>query len=824
MQLVMDDVMKGHLDNCAFGVLSAELRKVAERVITQKNIDMDHTVQELVTYCDTSGFWKGLLLLRGLFAHGILAYALKERRWRVDYGLDLSRSLLAVPYRAKDVPAVRAEFGHPDVAITLTCLSYLYGGLRDNEMNICFELLYKLDNPTQEYEHWVENDPSIPKSFQHLNSVNMDDPEQRDTIIFPRFRFNHFVIDFYLSQVVFPRAAKEFPHKLATSGWDLAEKKAQLVTGFSGTNDNRHLLPTSIAQCDPLGQKSTNAKVLTYVMRPENNQYMCIHDATTGRLSTQAFLKALTQQVPEIRVLLDVGAQMLDMHNADLARHWLSLNLDAAAVVFFGENDEMTVMAKDGRTEPLISSPFRQQLDKCLVYLDDVHTRGTDLKLPRTTRAAVTLGPKVTKDRLIQGCMRMRKLGHGQSVMFFAPFEVDEKIREYASKEKGDEVEVVDILRWSMVETCNDIQHHGPLWAEQGHDHGRRSTAWKMLAPADGTSANTLKDAWLRPEARSLTQLYGAGLLSSENDQAAQSPPISIDAIKKRCEVLGVARHSNMQMEEEQEREVDHEMETERQIERPAKAQAANHNLHPHVTELVRTGVIPSGSSQFIPAFSTIPGSAPDLLPGRQAWSATFLVTKDFSRTVQDRDHGDYLRPVHWILSSKVADNESNIIVLSPYEVNHLLPEIRKSKNVHLHMYTPRVTQAMQSLEDLRFYGVPLLPLSWRAPPMHIMDQLNIWTGQLYLADHQTYERLCRFLGLSTEEIQCQGDIECQVDGFIRPEYRVYSLISQCAFKNSPVPFLKDLIAFRRKGMGYSLTHMGKILGALPLTKEDFPL
>jgi hypothetical protein len=42
-------------------------------------------------------------LLRGLLmkGEGILSYVLKERRWRVDYGLDPSRTLLAVPYRAK---------------------------------------------------------------------------------------------------------------------------------------------------------------------------------------------------------------------------------------------------------------------------------------------------------------------------------------------------------------------------------------------------------------------------------------------------------------------------------------------------------------------------------------------------------------------------------------------------------------------------------------------------------------------------------------------------------------------------------------------------
>jgi hypothetical protein len=36
---------------------------------------------------------------------------------------------MAVPFQAKDVPAERAEFGHPDVAIILTILSYYYSGL-----------------------------------------------------------------------------------------------------------------------------------------------------------------------------------------------------------------------------------------------------------------------------------------------------------------------------------------------------------------------------------------------------------------------------------------------------------------------------------------------------------------------------------------------------------------------------------------------------------------------------------------------------------------------------------------------------------------------
>jgi len=39
---------------------------------------------------------------------GILGYVLEEQRWRVDYGLDPSRTLLAVPYQAKVCLIVKA--------------------------------------------------------------------------------------------------------------------------------------------------------------------------------------------------------------------------------------------------------------------------------------------------------------------------------------------------------------------------------------------------------------------------------------------------------------------------------------------------------------------------------------------------------------------------------------------------------------------------------------------------------------------------------------------------------------------------------------------
>jgi hypothetical protein len=256
-----------------------------------------------------------------------------------------------------------------------------------------------------EYDLWVGSGTgvNIPDSLKQFVGINTDDSTQVDEYLVPLFSRNTRVIDFYLSQVVFPRAAKEFPHKLSTSAWDLVEDKSNVTTGFSGTNDNRYLLPTSITQEDPLSQLSTNALVLQYLLQPENNHYECTEGINGERESAEDFLKRLVRQDPEVRVLLDVGSQMLELQNKELAQRWLSLKPYISAAIFFDDFDHLTVLTQDGSTELLVSSPFNRQLDKCIVYLDDAHTRGTDLKLPRETRAAVTLGPKVTKDRLLQG-------------------------------------------------------------------------------------------------------------------------------------------------------------------------------------------------------------------------------------------------------------------------------------------------------------------------------------------------------------------------------------------------------------------------------------
>ncbi|KAG2078006.1 hypothetical protein BDR04DRAFT_1087703 [Suillus decipiens] len=813
VELVCNDILAGDLPNFAFGHVPLHMKDSIRKYLTLSTID-PQPLRDVQSYCAGSSLWNGLLLIRGLLAHGILIYTLKDRRYRVDYGLDPQRTMLAVPYRAKDVPSTRAEFGHPDIAVALTCLSYYYRGLTEKQVTLCFRQLLKQDNPALEYETWTKelSSDSLPDNLQHLSGINMESTEQFTDCLVPLFERNKAVVDFFLAQFVLPKEAKEFPHKLSCSAWDLAERKSSGLptTGFSGTNDFRYLLPTTIVQHPLDHQRGTNARVLSHLLQQENNCY----DLLAAGGGARELLNAIAKQSPEIRVLLDVGAQVLDLPNDGVAKMWLDINKDAQAAIYFNKHDELVVRTRDHIVEPFSASSFAQQADQCVLYLDDEHTRGTDVKLPRGFRAAVTLGSKVTKDRLVQGCMCMRKLGHGHSVMFFAPPEIDRSIRAVNNKQADEEIHVSDILVWAMTETCSDIQHRASQWLQHGVDYQSRHSAWSSFLSGNITPTE-LAHSWLQPEAKHLEELYAPALADTPTPQTLLN-----EDLLKRCSSLGLGISPDGHLDEEQEREVVHEIERESEVERPPPVLAAAHSIDEDVRCFIRTGSIPDGSRVFTAVFDTLTTTSA-AFSGRQPWPRDVFASRDFVTTVLTEEKTDsYTRPVNWILSS-TASGAPVLVIVSPFEVNTLLPDIRASKRVHLHAYTPRVLKMMKSCDDLRLYITPSIPARWR-PDDTLIRQLNVFAGQLYFPHQRAYVKLCRLLGIHTADLKYQGVFEIQSDGFIKPEHRPRTVDSLNTFQQSPIPMLKALFGIRRKGMGYLPTHIGKLLNARWLTSEDF--
>ncbi|TDZ21687.1 hypothetical protein Cob_v005405 [Colletotrichum orbiculare MAFF 240422] len=745
-----------------------------------------------------------LLLLRGLVASQILGFVFCQKRWKVDYGLDPTRNpttRLAVPYRAKDSPTARSEFSHPEIIIMLTSLSYYYGGMTDEDLVVAFGHLLRCDQADMEYQVWVADSDQLPHAFCQLSGINLDDHEQCAGQVFPCFRYAKGAIDYFLAHIVFPKELKEFPHKLSASGWDIGEEKPQPTTGFSGTNDSRAFLPLTVSQLDDEDQQHTNAQVLEYLLQDDSLVALMPKQKATGKTDAEMLLGMVTHLQPSVKVILDMTKE----------------SEDTQAVIFCDENDRLCVVDRRGRVESFQTSPFAGQVDVCLVFLDEAHTRGTDLKLPANYRAAVTLNASLTKDRLVQACMRMRKLGKGQSVTFCVPDEIQQKIRSRHAP-SGSAITVLDILEWAISETFTELRRGIWLWASQGRRHHNHRILWREAQANGSTELYTdLAERFLEEEAQTLETRYRpmaptkpTPVLESSTTSSAKGP----DAITERVIELEGLEEESATFREEQERELSPEVEPEREIQRPPPAEPAAHFVHPDIRRFVSHGVLPMDSASFMPAFKALSDTTAARYFDAGKLPTGLLATLDFVRTIKP-PRGSHLsdlfhRSVQWILTC--ASNTGVIdtaIIISPYEAQELLPGIKASVFVSLHVYSPRPNMGFRPLDDLDLYTVPHRDVS-PAPALPLRTQLNLFSGQLYLKSMEDYYSTRQFLQLCSES--SNGEV---TDKSVSraPESGNEALMQ----------FIKVLMMqVRRSCESIDKTHMGRILDHRMLGPLDF--
>jgi hypothetical protein len=814
----------------------AAVRKAVLLYITKPELHA-HEIVEV----EQGPFWTdntrdALLLLRGLLAGGVIAFGLGQKRWRVNYGLTPERrpaTRLAVPYRAKDSPAPRSEFSHPDIVILLTCLSYYYGGLDDDDLYTSLSHLAKSDQANLEYQAWMKNAEDVPIALTNLEGVNIHDKSSCKELLFPSIRHGKSIVDYFLSHIVFAKDMKEFPQKLSASGWDLGKEKSRPMTGFSGTNDSRSLLPLAVDHLDLPAQKHTNALVLEYLLQPENSVELM--PTTLGSDAVQ-LLQTVFSLDHEAQVILDVGAHIIEMSNLEVATSWLKMyggRKDAA--VFCNDRDEVCVVDGSGHVELLQTSSFLSRLDVCLVFLDEAHTRGIDLRLPRHFRAAVTLGAGLTKDRLTQACMRMRKLGQGQTVVFCIPEEIQNKIRECLPLDGSTAIEVSHVLTWTIHETYSDIRRSMPLWAVQGERFVRQQHQWMQVINDGKTNLTTAyAEEFQEPESQTIEQRYRPGCAPSASvlAQLNESSDNDLARIVARCSEFDDLQFSSTALREEQERELSPEIEQERQVQNPAPAEAAKHTLHDDVLSFWRHGTLLLASKAYRPAFEALVNTtAASCLDLKQlSHRGDLLVTADFATTIVRASGKDvldwYQRHVQWILTLQTQGTGivKKVLLLSPFEANALRDRKDRSDLVTMHLYKPRCNSAYPSLDKLDFHTIPQRSNSLIMPrPLAMM--LNVFAGQLYLSTYDDYLEVCELFGLAAESLTAEMSNAGWVvaaDGFIQADGSG-RCGGESGLKQSPVQFLKVLLStIRRNGVSISKTHLGSLLEAKLFKRADF--
>lgn len=831
-----DCICKNGLDGLQVSRQPEDIRNAIHTYITKAELDVEE-----INAVESSGFWTEttspvLLLIRGLFACGVLEFVLGQKRWRVNYGLAtrMPPTQLAVPYRAKDCPSSRSEFSHPDVVIALTSLSYYYGGLSDEDLFIAMGRLMELDQSDVEYQTWVQDAPGLPASFKQLQGINLKDRPLCISAIFPALRFAKSVIDSFLSRTVFPKEMKEFPHKLSASGWDIGKRKSRVLTGFSGTNDSRCLLPIDVHHLDLSEQRHTNALVLEYILQPENGVAL-MQPAQPHTSDAEHVLAEVLGLGPPVQVILDVGAQILELNNLEVAKTWLRKHeRTKEAAVFVNDEDELCVVDREDKVDLLRASSFLSRLDSCLIFLDEAHTRGIDLRLPSHYRAAVTLGAGLTKDRLVQACMRMRKLGKGQTVVFCISQEIQAKITQHAAKTRSSDITVSDAILWSISETHAEIRRSMPLWAVQGERHFRQKRLWQEIHQDGRTLLSTAHAKRLQEkEAQSLDDRFRPRQRQSLPRSLGCTSDDGFQRIAARCRQVDELKLNASTLQEEQERELSPEIEQERQVQRAPAAEPAEHSLHADILRFAIHGNFKSDSVAYMPAFEALKdSSAANIFPVRElACEDGLLVSADFAKTVVPSRNSSHVsdafqRPVQWLLTSREKDTAiiDRMIIISPYEANSLYKRMESSTYASMHIYKPRCNSGYASLDRLDFHTISAQTGAFFVP-RRLAIQLGIFSGQLYINSYEDYQEMCSFLGLSTEtvteEMSEQG-WKIAADGFILSDDQS-RVGGRSGLHESPVGFLKILMSrIRRNGDSVAKTHMGKLLEGKVFNTSDF--
>ena len=590
--------------------------------------------------------------------------------------------------------------------------------------------------------------------------------------------------------------------QVSASAWDLA---AGNLRGFSGTADNRQLLPLGVAQYDDHMLQHTDGRALRSLCDPE------MGGPSPVKMLKVKEPKEILQEIlftppenPQVSVLIDCGALLTGMSNREVAQAALSLCGRFRAAIYFDDDNQILVLDRDGRDIPLAKSPL-QPVHECFTYLDDKHTRGTDLRFAPGAVGAVTICRKTTKDRLVQACMRMRSLGLGQKVMLFVDIEagrqLEGEVREHVQPSAG------LILAFVTARTAEELKSAVVHWALQGAAFATREPFLKKVLQGFGGECASLaklcresEDFQLsgycqslatRPSAQEIPSrarqtpkriLKSAGLSGKAEQQCTESADGMIDKQLKYLEdheLLSSEAVLVSSMDEEQEREREQEQERERELEIEMEVEVCPPPVQAHRplsekswvwSHALQRGFVTHCKNGRTEYPSLHPITADELerfgmfLPQLRTLKdipSNFFVTKNWlcSVSVADADcslleKAHSLRPVDaYLLSREHHENQpvtESIILLSGWEASQVLREMRYWSK---HMQPERATQSDDfsvQLNHLSDVGRSMSVCPWGYAKLPLAKQcavLKLFNGCCGFSESERPE-IAKFLGL----------------------------------------------------------------------------
>jgi len=364
-----------------------------------------------------------------------------------------------------------------------------------------------------------------------------------------------------------------------------------------------------------------------------------------------------------VDALIDVGGAMAGSTNQDVAKKMVS------ALKTFGRSPHKGVVYFNNEKEAWYVCDVRGNLDvalhsssltdaECFVYFDESRCRGADKKLKRDARALVTLEPKLTKDKFLQGCARMRRLHpDGQKLVLAGTSEVVSS----ASTVKS-------VLEMIVHNTVLVVRKALPTYL----DHGRNFASFPKPIDIPVSLEYMYRGAVCRTK-DFCEYLNAQQEMETEEEQ-------QYTEIIKYCKAIGdglIVQTGGLGEECERELEEEEEEENEQEVEMVQKDPFKQVQWN-FLGSLVGSNHAPLFGSVFHSVQSVVRDTLPDL--EEIQWSSKLYCTGNFWKTIMDsnscRDMSLYLRPVN----SMLVFRDGSVVLISLFDLENLLPHWWKAR------------------------------------------------------------------------------------------------------------------------------------------------
>ncbi len=373
--------------------------------------------------------------------------------------LNTTQGALAKPYRYADVVSENSQFTSPFETMNYTIFYHLKYGITPCIFKHFVEAFQKQAKDEKEASPKTKRiiDTKSAKRFREISGLN---PELLNTELsyeslnelYEKNRYNAPLVQYCLLNYILPEISIDTLLLRHNSINHASQFKT--VQGFSGTVLSPDIFDPRMQPFDYDLAKGTDGETIHHLVRKK-----------TPVVKLQKYLpndicdELISQMKENTSSIIDVGGTLKGLSNKMIALRMAMKppNKKIEYVLYFNDQDKLTAMPVSEINNPhpktiLIGSTDPDEIKKklkiesneqYLVYYDQSHTIGIDIKQPPNANSVVTCGHSTLLSKLLQGVMRMRALAMNQTITLV----VDQAVQSDINKE---EINLIDILNYTF--------------------------------------------------------------------------------------------------------------------------------------------------------------------------------------------------------------------------------------------------------------------------------------------------------------------------------------------------------------------------------------